>query len=218
VVVVPETALRTRPDAESEVLETLKQEQIVTLLGQVSGTWVKVETPTGVAPGWVYAPHLERRAVVPTATAAVAPTSDQSQTNDDEETDSADGPSVVIEPLALVDEPSSPPPAAATTLTVTVRVNVAETRASQRPPVAASPIAKEVPPVPPVRVQLVDVFGDVLTEAITGFDGQVQLRSVVHTNAAVWLQLPHLGLRVPLEGNDPTVHITLPPSLLGAVQ
>jgi hypothetical protein len=209
VVVVPETALRTQPNAESEVLEILKQEQLVTLLGQVSGTWVKVETDTGVAPGWVYAPHLQRRAVTPTADATPVLPSDGAPPMPTEDTTTGDD---LIEVVALdpLEQAVAPTPSARTALTITVQVRAA-LPPDERPRTATP---ADTGALSGVRVQIVDAFGNLLTEALTAANGHVTLSVAVAADQALWVQLPAAGLRVALDENAPTVTLDIPQAAL----
>jgi hypothetical protein len=218
VVVVPETALRTRPVADAPVLETLKQEQIVTLLGQVVDIWVKVETDTGVAPGWVYAPDLQRRVQTPTTEAMPAVPSDGVEATPTRSDTEAPDTTPVLETLDPLPEPAAPTPLARSALAVTVRVLAASPRSAPTRGAAPTPTSATERPVPGVRVQLVDAFGDPLTEAVTSATGEVTLTTNVDADAALWVQMPAVGLRFPVDRSAPSITMTIPTELAGASQ
>jgi hypothetical protein len=71
VVSAQSTALREAPGAEAAVIQTLPQETGVTLLGQTSGAWVRVQPDGGVVPGWVYGPDLRPAEAAPPPTTPV---------------------------------------------------------------------------------------------------------------------------------------------------
>lgn len=222
---VAETALREGPSAAAPVIQNLPAETVVTLLGQSSGAWVRVQPAAGVVPGWVRAVDLVREDIAATTTTTLPdPTAAAGGANGSPQpaaspnaipvTPTSASQALVVEPLEPVAPPLLSPPVQRIPLALTVRlVAVAEPpqASAGRPPPTIVPAAAR--PLPAVRVHLVDAFGDVLAEALTNTDGSVTLTSSLPVGAAVFVQLPAAGLRVPVEPTQTTLLIALPDQL-----
>lgn len=219
IVTAESTVLRAGPDKAAEAIGALPQETIVTLLGQTSGAWARVQVPDLIVPGWVFAGDLRRLTSPPTPSAATpAPAS----------ADGALGPGVALPPgaeIGLEGAPVSPPPAAGLRVTrldpapppvvapaqrvplaVTVSLVVAAAEAS--PGGGATPTAR--PPIAGVRVQLTDAFGDVLAEAVTPAGGRVTLTRDLAPGTALVVRVPAAGLEVPVDPAKPQLTIAIP--------
>jgi hypothetical protein len=205
IVIVAETALRTEPRTDAEVLETLPQEAIVTLLGEVSGAWVKAETDTGVAPGWIYAPDLRRSVATPTPDPASLPTADASAP-----TPTAEEAALQLLPLDPLPAPTVPPPALREAVAITVRLVVAQPRPERTVGGVATPVPATTRVLSGVRVQLVTAFGDLLTEALTGTDGRVTLTTDLAASEVVRVRVPAAGIEVVIDRTAPTLTIAVP--------
>lgn len=207
------TALREEPGSGA-IIETLIVEQPVMLLGQANGLWVRARSEHGVVPGWVYGPHVRLSAepaliqanatsyVLPTPSALPAPAHTP---------DTAQPVSILVAPLP--DRPLPPAPVAAPRITLSLRVQL-ETGASSLPVRAtasrATPTRQPATPLAGVRVQLITIFGDVLTEAITPADGIVTLTRDVEPAMALQVRIPAAGIEIPIDPGRQTLTITLP--------
>jgi hypothetical protein len=209
VVVVPETTLRTEPRANAEVLETLPQEAIVTLLGQVSGAWVKAETDTGVAPGWVYAPDLRRIQATPTPDVALLPTTDAAFPATTATTGDAEA-ELQLVPLDPLPAPTTVPPLPREAIAVTIQLVAAQARSEQTAGSVATAAPATTRLLGGVRVQLVTAFGDLLTQALTDASGRVTLTTERDTGVAVRVRVPAAGIEAVVDPASPTVRIAVP--------
>jgi hypothetical protein len=217
IVVATETAFRIAPNANASQIQTLPAETLVTLTGQFNGLWVSVTTAESVLPGWVLGTDLRRvnpdqtsRAgtvggtTVPTArpAAGAASTAVPSATR---------ALSVVVRPIAPL--PSDPPlagiPRASLTVSVTI---IAATALPSVTPLgsARTPTPSPVTPREGVRVQLVNAFGDVLAEAVTGPSGHVALTRELATGSTLFVRLPAAGLEMVVDPREPAITIVLP--------
>jgi len=61
-----------------------------------------------------------------------------------------------------------------------------------------------------ITVQLVDVYGSVVSDAITDVDGQVVFTFPVQPNVALRVQLPALSVIAPVDLANPLLTVTLP--------
>lgn len=218
------TALRDAPTAEGAVLQMLPQETLVTLQGQASGAWVRVQVPNGVLPGWVYGPDLKR--IDETAATAAAPaqavgraaaTGTPATTALEHEGAPVAGSSASALPtphlVALQATPAAAPtqapriPLAVSLLLVNNGTIVAT--ATPAGLGAPTPRAGGLPPLAGIRVQLVDAFGGVLAEAITPDSGEVTLRRDLAPGTAVFIRVPSPGLQVPVDLNQPASQLTI---------
>jgi len=180
------------PHADAESIMVLAEGSPITLLGEVSGAWARVQPASSVVPGWMRATDLRLQpTTVPlrgtetlSGTATLAPTAALPATGD--------GAAVaLLEPL----EPAPPAPAAAS-VSIDVPISVVQGAAAT--------------PLDGMRVQLVNVFGDVLAVAVTDGNGQVTLTVAVAPNTALTLQIPALGLRVPVDAAKPALRVVVP--------
>jgi uncharacterized protein YfaS (alpha-2-macroglobulin family) len=65
-------------------------------------------------------------------------------------------------------------------------------------------------PVKGVRVQLVNIFGDVLAEGLTDTQGRVPLRRDVRPGDKLVVRIPAWGVELPLDANQSTLTVTIP--------
>lgn len=172
---------------------------------------MRVQPAESVLPGWVRGVDLVREPEVSPTAASVTPTATAATVGEADRTQTPAIPELIVERL----EPASPPlpalPLPRVLLSLTVQViAVAE-------PPRVSP-GKPIPTIGPdmarplrgIRVHLVNVFGDVLAEALTASDGQVTLTSNLDPGSAVFVQLPAVGLRIPVEPGQTTAQIAIP--------
>jgi hypothetical protein len=213
VVSVESTVLREAPEREASVILTLPQESVVTLLGQASGAYVRVQPKGGVIPGWVRASDLQlldrAAAISPpsaTPTRAAAGTPGATSRPIAGPTTSASG-----LPAPLVSQLPTATPAAGATIAerVPLAVTVLLLQSSK------SVISEKDPPstlkvMAGVRIQLVNAFGDVLTEAVTPSSGQVSLTRDIEAGSGVYVRLPALGVQLALDPTKPTLTIKVP--------
>lgn len=219
VVVAHSTVLREQPEAGAPAIQTLAQAQRVSLLGQVSGAWVRVQPEGGVVPGWVHGPALERIAPGATPAAITAPQPTSAATSPGVAPTVASAtvtPTPALPQLSALDPAPPPPPGRAPArerLTVTCSISVAS-GASRPTPAPGRPVPTAAPgtrrPLAGVRVQLVNVFGDVLAETITAAGGQVLLTRDLAPTTAVFVRVPALGIQVAVDRAEPVITITLP--------
>ncbi|NTU83284.1 MAG: hypothetical protein HGA45_28590, partial [Chloroflexales bacterium] len=223
--IIHETVLRREPQADAAALATLAPETRVSVRGPVSGLWISVDTDACMLPGWVRWSDLQRvtdGAAAPAAPGA-APTA-MPPGAPAEPAPPALAPSTVagnpstgagerVE-VALLDPSLPAPPApAAPRVPVAMRVVVV---ATDRPPSAAtvSGVATPTPdlrqPLADVRVQITNVFGDVLAEGMTNAQGEVRLSRDVGAHEALRIRLPALGLEVTVEHGQEQLLVTLP--------
>lgn len=210
-VVARETAFRIAPNPGASLIETLPAETIVTLSGQYSGLWVSVTTAESVLPGWVLGTDLRRAdAGQPAATPAslTAPTALPLTMT------ATPAAAVERQPIVRLIAPIAPEPAPAPlprqALTVSVTISLAPTLLEPTP----SSAARTAIPAPHVslagmRVQLVNAFGDLLAEGISGADGQIALTRELSASA-VFVRLPAAGIEIPIDPRRPFVSIELP--------
>ena len=202
------TILHIAPGTRSERIQELRQDEQVKLLGQARGAWVRVQPFTSVVPGWVYAADLRPLpgaiAGVPpiTDTLALTPTATLPPTiTDVPPTPTARATTVVVEGV--------PEPYVATAVPVPPRipVEIAVTVVEGAPPTpdrrsGPTPTAAGTNGVAGVRVQIVTIFGDVLVEAVTSDNGKLTFTRDVPADAALYVQLPALGLRMRLPSDE----------------
>jgi hypothetical protein len=209
VVVADATALREGPAADSPVIQTLSQGAQVTLLGQASGGWVRVQPAEGVVPGWVYGPDLRRAEAVTPALAASAPTVEATRPTPVASAIPTPRPQPQVTRLDPLPIPPALPAAPRNTLAVEVTLLVAEPGAAATgSTVRPTPIAQQ--PLAGVRVQLVTALGDVLAEAVTPANGRVTLMRDVTPGSAVLLRIPALGIEVGVDPARPALTIVVP--------
>jgi hypothetical protein len=226
-VVVRETVLRREPRESGAPLATLPKESRVTVRGPVSGLWVSVESDRSMLPGWVRAADLERISEAAASATTVVqgttatPVSQQpgagaqptprpanvSSGSSDAETDR--GVTVTELDHALPEPP--PPPVARVPFAVTVTI-----AASDRPPSSGGAFGVATPtpdlrrPIARVRVQLVNVFGDLLAEGFTSDRGAVTLNHDVRSGDALLIRVPAWGVEIPLAADQTRLDITIP--------
>ncbi len=227
IVMASATVLRIAPDAEAEAIQTLDAGTHVTLLGQVSGPWARVQPQEGVVFGWVYGPDLRRIDEDATAQATpgmtAAPTGGTAVGSPTQTVLSA---TEVAQPTAAttrslpritaLDPAPLPPPGrlpARQQLTVAVTALVQRGATLPTPPPSRptpTPLPGSQRPLAGLRVQLVNVFGDLLAEAITNSDGRVQLTRDMPPLVAAHLRIPALGIDLPVDPAQPTLLLIIP--------
>jgi hypothetical protein len=217
-VVVESTMLREGPDAKARAIGPLPQESIITLLGQVSGAWVRVQPADGVVPGWAYGPDLRPLNDNPTLDAELpgsTPTPGAGSADRIVATAApatpTPAPHVVV--TRLDPAPLAPPPALPTRQTLTLSVTLVIATAPPTPTPALGqvvPTPRAAPPLGGVRVQLITVFGDVLAEAVTPPSGTVRLTRDLDPGVAVFVRVPAASLQVPIDLSQPTVMLAIP--------
>ena len=202
--VVITTTLYLRPDATSPVVAVLAPDALVTLQGDSSGLWVRVTTATDVLPGWVLATQLRRvSALVPTPPAppmAATTTGTLSALGGGAGAAPTASPATagvrILDPLP---EPTAPPAPARISRSVTVLLVAAQGAQPTPHPGARTPTPSgDERPLAGLRVQLVSALGEVLAEGITPASGRVTLTRDVVPSTALLVQLPQLGLSVPV--------------------
>lgn len=226
IVTASATVLRIAPDADAEAIQTLDAGTHVTLLGQVSGAWARVQPLEGVVFGWVYGPDLRR--IDEDATAQATPgttaapltgtaTSSPTAASPTGETQSPAIATLVPLPrITALDPAPLPPPArlpARQQLTVAVTALVQRGSVIPTPPPGRptpTPLPGSQRPLAGLRVQLVNIFGDLLAEAITNSDGRVQLTRDMPPLVAAHLRIPALGIDLPVDPAQPTLLLIIP--------
>jgi hypothetical protein len=221
------TVLREEPGTASGVIQTLQQEDVVALLGQASGAWVRVQPASGVVPGWVYGPDL--RAL----DALTAPASAQATSVAPAQAPALPGGATTPPPTAAPRPSASPTPALPRVQALEPVPLPPATPPAPREPrtvvvtLAAVPEGVQVPTTQPgrphptltqdtvrplvgVRVQLVTVFGDLLAEALTDANGHVTLTRDLPPATAVVVRVPALGIAADVAVDTPTLTIFVP--------
>jgi hypothetical protein len=206
------TALREAPDREAAAILTLPQESVVTLLGQASGTYVRVQPKGGVIPGWVRAADLQLldRDAAGSAPSAT-PAGPARGTPPGTASRPTVGPAASGDTAPLVSQlPTATPaiaPAAAQRMPLAVTVLVLQ---SSNRVISEKDPPSTLKPMTGVRVQLIDAFGDVLTEAVTPANGQVTLTRDIEADSGVYIRIPALGVQVAADPSKPTLTIKVP--------
>jgi hypothetical protein len=65
-------------------------------------------------------------------------------------------------------------------------------------------------PVARVRVQLVNVFGDLLAEGLTDVAGTAQLRRDIRPSDSLHIRIPAWGVELPLAPEQTSLVVTIP--------
>jgi hypothetical protein len=228
-IIVTETVLRREPNERSTALATLAPETLVSVRGPVSGLWVSVESAASILPGWVRFSDVRR---VDAATAGTngsptgtdtTPTPQQTgaanQPNVTPTTTvvgaanspAASGVQVAARTLDLALSPPPPPPVARVPFAVSVIVV-----ATDNPPMGGATLGFATPtpdmrqPVARVRVQLVNVFGDLLAEGLTDVAGSAQLRRDIRPGDSLRVRIPAWGVELPLAPEQTSLVVTIP--------
>lgn len=205
VVVAESTVLREGPAGNAPAIMTLPQETLVVLLGQASGAFVRVQPQGGVIPGWVRGADLHllgspsgnqsgsatalpgvNISPTPASTTTVRPASGgQSE------------PLPMATPISFV-----APQRASVNVTVQLYQSTNQTMEEDDP-------ADTFKPISGARVQLVNAFGDILTEAVTPANGQVTLTRDVDAGSAVYVRVPAMGIQIQVATTTGTANITI---------
>ena len=228
-IIVRETVLRREPSAGSTALAELRREARVSVRGPVNGLWVSVASEASILPGWVRWSDLQRVTEDtpgdPSApnSATGMPTSQQSGAAEQPTpfpTTGVVGAVATAQPagrqvVVNAFDPALPvppaPPVARVPFTLSVVV-----AATDRPPTGRSALGFATPtpdlqqPVAGVRVQLVNVFGDLLAESLTDAQGTAQLRRDVRPGDALAVRIPAWGVELPLAADQTRLIVTIP--------
>ncbi|GAB4440243.1 MAG: hypothetical protein OHK0015_35990 [Chloroflexi bacterium OHK40] len=232
-VIVRETVLRREPRENSTALASLAPETPVTVRGPVRGLWVSVESPASILPGWVLwsdlqrvgadgtdtAPATSSTGASPTATTTTEPAVAGTTTAARPTTaamsggsaPSSAGAQVSVTALDPALAPAAPPPVARVSFALQVSIV-----ATDAPPTSGSTFGMASPtpdmslPVPGVRVQLVNAFGDLLAEGVTDARGAIRLSRDVRPGDALAVRVPAWGVETPVAADQATLVITIP--------
>ncbi len=213
IVTAESTVLREAPDQGAVAITTLPQESIVTLLGQVSGTYVRVQPKGGVIPGWVRGADLQSldrpatgssASATPVGPGATQPAGGTGRSTA-RPTATAGAAVPAVSQLPTATPAVAPAEAQRIPLALTVHLLQSTNRviSDKDPPSTLKPMSG-------IRVQLVNAFGDVLTEAVTPASGQVSLTRDIETGSVVYVRMPALGTQVAVDPNKPTLTIKVP--------
>jgi hypothetical protein len=218
VVIEPTGFYVTPGEEEANLITMLPEGSRVTLLGQAAGLWVLVSVPGEVVTGWVSARALQRIGGEPgTPAASGAPPSTTVTATQVATVPTAAPPDFTVEvspPEPLPSPPELPPSAAINRQVEVTVVQVWRTMhliPGQPTPVPNPKLVEGGLPLAGMRVQLVNAWGEVFTEAVTAEDGRVTLAQAVPPGMALWVQLPAVGLRtlVPGEQSKLAAHLTI---------
>jgi hypothetical protein len=112
-------------------------------------------------------------------------------------------------------DPALPPPLASPVARIPFTLSVV-VAAIDHPPTGASAFGVATPtpdlqhPVAGVRVQLVNVFGDLLAESQTDAEGEAALRRDVRPGDALAVRIPAWGIELPLAADQTRLILTIP--------
>lgn len=228
-IIVAETVLRREPSERSNALATLGPETRVSVRGPVSGLWVSIESEASILPGWVRWSDLRRvgettsgAAVTTTGTTAVPNSQQTGVANQPAPSPTAimaGSPSgadpnrdqVVVRKLDLALPAPPPPPAARVPFALSVTIV-----ATDNLPMSGSALGFATPtpdmrqPVERVRVQLVNIFGDLLAEGLTDVAGTAQLRRDIRPGDSLLVRIPAWGVELPLAPEQTSLVVTIP--------
>lgn len=227
IVTASATVLRTAPTNDAEAIQTLDVGTHVTLLGQVSGPWARVQPEGAVVFGWVYGPDLRRVDEDATAQATPGLTMTPAVSSDSASstaaplstvvsTGSATATPVSLPRITALEPAPLPPPAhlpARQQLTVAITAFAQHGSTIPTPPPGRptpTPAPGSQRPLAGLRVQLVNVFGDLLAEAITNSDGRVQLTRDMSPLVAAHVRIPALGIERAVDPAQPTLLLIVP--------
>lgn len=235
-IILRETVLRREPREGATALATLTAETHVSVRGPVSGLWVSIDTEASILPGWVRWSDLQR-VTTPSSDAAVAETASPAAPAQAPTVQNGGPPDPFSQqPFAATSQPPtgassgssetsivsvtaldpalpSPPPPPIARVPFTLSIVVA---ATDRPPTASSALGMSTPtpdlsrPVAQVRVQLLNVFGDVLAEGLTDNQGLVTLSRDVRPGQALHVRMPAWGVELPLAPQQSRLIVTIP--------
>lgn len=213
-IIVPITSLRVDPNKNAEVLQELTIDTIVVLSGKATGSWVRVTTSDGVMPGWIKAQDV-RRLVEDAPTPIPGLPLPQSGPAPSTNTNGASTQQTNQQPFRILPLDPLPPrelPQVTSRTSIELLVNVVVAGGELIKPTSTTRRETPVPrePVGNVRVQLVNVFGDVLAEARTTSAGTVQFIRDIPTDAALVIRIPASGLSMPVQPDEPTLTIAIP--------
>ncbi|NTU78140.1 MAG: hypothetical protein HGA45_01845 [Chloroflexales bacterium] len=228
-IIVTKTVLRREPSERAAALATLAPETRVALRGPVSGLWVSVETSASILPGWVQASDLQRATEAATgaapglssstATSSAQPPGGAAQPGAPTTTSAAGAagavPALTRQVVVTALDPALPPPPSPPVARVPFALTVT-VAATDRPPMGGGTLGFATPtpdlrhPIPGVRVQLVNVFGDVLAEGLTSAQGAVALSRDVRPGDALLVRIPAWGVELLLAAEQSSLIVTIP--------
>jgi len=228
-IISSETVLRREPNERAAALATLAPETRVAVRGPVSGLWVSVESEASILPGWVRASDLRR---LTDATTSAEPSPGSPAATPQSQQPGAGRQPTVLPTLTAVSvgsgaqpstrqvvvtalDPALPPPLPLPAARVPVALTVTIV-ATDRPPTTGLALGFATPtpdlrqPIGGVRVQLVNVFGDVLAEGLTTTQGVVTLTRDVRPDDALLVRMPAWGVELPLATDESSLVVTIP--------
>jgi hypothetical protein len=228
-IIVAETVLRREPSEGATALATLAPEARVSVRGPVSGLWVSVESETSILPGWVRWSDLRRDAAGTTGTETDRTSLPATSVSQQPGAANQFAPSptvttvgspnrpglssvqVMVRALDPALLPPPAPPAARVPFTLSVTVV-----ATDNPPLGGGTLGFATPtpdlrqPVARVRIQLIDIFGDLLAEGLTDGAGTAQLRRDIRPGDSLRVRIPAWGVDVPLAPEQTSLLLTIP--------
>lgn len=208
----PSSLFAAAPPGSDDRIAEYPPGALVRLLGQCYRGWVKVQPVDSVTPGWMWGAHLRPEALEPTPPAALQPGASARpaaqlpgapthQAGSAQPTAPALALPVAVTMTQLTPEPlpsAAPPRPAARQVTVEI------CRAPRQGDGCAQPLAG-------VRVDLLlAATRQVLTSNLTAADGRVTLSVSVPVGGQVLLQIPALGLELPLAPEVTALPVRLP--------
>jgi hypothetical protein len=212
------TMVRLRPQLDGEVIQRLPAGMVVTLIGKHYNLWVRVQTDQAVLAGWVLATDLEQYHASPSD--APDPTASPLALPGVPGLAAPTGTAQPLVPTNPIPTPIGAPagtsqrwrvrelapvlpsevlPPALQTRIITVTVGRTAVNLPQPTRIAgvrATPIPQR--PMAGLRIVLVNAFGDRIAEAITPASGVVVLNQLLPATTHLWVQIPALGLHVPV--------------------
>lgn len=212
----------------NDLVDILPEGTVVSLNGLSRGIWVFVTSYDNVVTGWVDARdlHLLDGSLAGTPIAAPLPTDPTSVvTNTGNVPTQSPAPGITPTPTAVIPEvnlappeslPLPPEPTAASLQPLTVRAMVVRVQRTlslepgQPTPTPDPELVSGGVPIVGMRVQLVNVFGDVLVESVTSEEGEVVLTRAVMPGTAVFVQIPAVGMRAQVPPDNTDMVIALP--------
>jgi hypothetical protein len=180
------------PRGDDRKLITYPKGASVELIGSCYGGWVKVRPAGAVTPGYMWAPNL----ALVEASAASAAQANPASPDSEGGAPATATPAALTTPLQVIPVAPEPVPPAAAPQREKVSVTVTITDADGRGRGG-------------MRVQLANVFGDLVGEANTAQNGMVTISGDAAPGTALRVVVPALGVDVPVR-NGQQIPIALP--------
>ncbi|WP_205704012.1 SH3 domain-containing protein [Candidatus Chloroploca sp. Khr17] len=208
-VITEASDLHEGPRGSSAVLTSLPEGHHVTLLGQASGVWVRVQPHDLVMPGWMRGTDLRMLEAAPlpdapaeglppsSEEAGASPASAGSRATATAVPSSLRVQAIQVVPLEPLPVARPAPPPARSSRSVTVSLRRAPTAANL--PAAMRTTDPQGLPLSGVRVQVLNAFDDLLAEAVTPADGTLVFTREVDPEHAWRLRIPALGMHVEID-------------------